>query len=142
MQSKRAIMYILAEYCAAQFYMGWWLYERETNDGRANQHGLHDNWGWMRDGSSWSKQQDAAELCQRMGHEPPPVRRHGQDFAEWFAATFPYGLRVQVADYDDEWEGYILIEQLTTRPRQRRGVIRTIRRAAMVDRRLEKSDVK
>ena len=114
--------FCLAEYCNADFYMGWWLYERETNDGHRNSDG--SRWGWLRDESSRNK---LHSLCQRMGHEPPPVTRHSQAFAEWFAATFPNGLRVRVNE--DAAEHYELIEIVKRRPRQRRGAIRTIRGA-------------
>ncbi len=116
--------FIIAEYCAAQFYTGWWLYERDHNDGTQNDRGF-GGWGWMRDGSSYSKQQDVNDLCRRMGHEPPAVTRHSQDFAKWFASTFPNGLRVHIVD-----DGYELLEIIKRWPRQRRGVIRTIKGAA------------
>jgi len=112
--------FCLAEYCNADFYTGWWLYERETNDGQRNS----DGWGWLRDQSSKEK---LHALCRRMGHEPPPVTRYSQKFAEWFAATFPNGLRVRVNE--DTAERYELIDIIKRRPRQRRGVIRTIRGA-------------
>ena len=123
-------VFILAEYCAADFYTGWWLYERDHNDGKPND---RDGWGWMRDGGLYSNQQKVNELCCRIGYEPPAVRRHGQGFAEWFAATFPNGLRVRASDECDDYE---LVEIVKRRPRQRRGVIRTIRGAAAADDRL------
>lgn len=132
--AKQVVRFCIAEYCPGPFYMGWWLYERETNDGRPNT----DGWGWMRSTASWSDQQELHALCQQMGHTPPPVARHTQDFAEWFAATFPSGLRVAV--YEDRETRYELIEIIHKRPRQRRGVIRTITGAAMADRAGEGAD--
>ncbi len=116
--------FCLAEYCNADFYMGWWLYKRETNDGHRNS----DGWGWLRDQHTREK---LHALCLRMGYQPPLVTRHSQTFAEWFAATFPNGLRVRVNE--DGRERYELIEIVKRRPRQRRGVIRTIRGAGQAE---------
>ena len=118
--------FCLAEYCAADFYMGWWLYERETNDGHRNSDG---EWGWLR---ADTQRQRLHDLCGRMGCEPPAVTRHGQAFAEWFAETFPHGLWVRVNE--DTQPHYELIDIVSKRPRQRRGVVRTIRGAASADR--------
>ncbi len=118
--------FCLAEYCRGPFYMGWWLYERETNDGRANTSGACD-WGWLRECDSWSPQQKLHELCCRMGYEPPPVQRYRQTFARWFAKTFPNGLLVRVHPRSVKLPRYELIEIVKRRPRQRAGVIRTIR---------------
>lgn len=126
------LRFCLAEYCASEFYTGWWLYERETNDGKPNSGPWHEAWGWMESTdstNSWSPQQKLNDLCRRMGHEPPPVERYSQKFAEWFAGTFPNGLRVRVVK-TDERHAYDLIEIPKSRPRQRRGVIRTLRGAA------------
>lgn len=118
--------FCIAEYCAADFYMGWWLYERDTNDGRRN---ADSDWGWMQDTSEWSPQQRLHELCRRMGHEPPPVARYSQTFAEWFAEAFPGGLHVARRSTHGDVK-YTLLKIVQSRPRQRRGVIRTIRGAA------------
>lgn len=118
--------YLLAEFCAAEFYYGWWLYEREHNDGRPNSVGNY--WGWLRDRNESSPQNRTRDLCVRMGHAPPPVEGCSQDFAEWFARTFPAGLEVQVYT----WYGdrrYDLMQVVPKLPRQRRGTIRTIQGA-------------
>ena len=132
--------YCLAEYCAGDFYMGWWLYERETNDGRRSRTN-DDPWGWMRGDSL--QRTCLWELCRGMGCQPPPLGSRSQAFAEWFAATFPNGLRVRVVE-EYQYEGqsrYELIDIVKKRPRQRSGVVRTIRGAAMADRaRKERND--
>lgn len=120
-------MFILAEYCRGPFYDGWWLYERDTNDGRPNaEYGLYGGWGWLRDDFS---ERRVCALVRRMGCAPPAVVRHTQDFAEWFAARFPNGLGVRVLEY-----GYDLEHVVERRPKQRRRNIRTICGAAMSDR--------
>lgn len=124
--------YCLAEYCRGPFYAGWWLYERETNDGRPNNTGF-PHWGWLNAADPWSPQQKLRDLTVWMGHDPPPVARHRQAFAEWFAATFPNGLLVTVSESVEE-DRYSLIEILASRPPQKCGVIRTIRGAALADR--------
>lgn len=122
-------MYLIAEYCEGPFYMGWWLYERDRNDGSPNDdHG----WGWLRC-SCWY---DACgrfggcdvyavyTFCRALGHEPPAPQRNRDRFAEWFAATFPHGLLVEKGD------GYRLVEVVKRRPRQvDRRIIRTVARA-------------
>ena len=118
--------FCFAEYCSHQFFSGWWLYERETNDGQPNADGY---WGWLQDRDSSSPQQKLNDLCRRMGHDPPLLTRYTQKFAEWFAATFPNGLQV----VKKNWK-YELVEVVAKRPRQRRGGIRTIKGAAMADR--------
>jgi hypothetical protein len=118
--------YLVAEYCGGPFYMGWWMYEREQNNGGPNRKG-YSSWGWIRGDLAL---QAVRDLCVSMGHAPPPVERHRDFFAEWFARTFPNGLRVE----KDDWGRYQLIEIPTHRPRQRRGTIRTIRGAALCDR--------
>lgn len=110
-------MYILAEYCRGPFYMGWWLYLRESNDGRRNRDG---EWGWLRDEFDRRKVRD---LCVSMGREPPEVTRHDQDLAEWFAGAFPAGLSVAI----DEYRRYANARVVPVLPKQRRGVIRTVR---------------
>ena len=129
MSDETRYAFILAEYCPGPFYDGWWLYERDTNDGRKT--GEFGSWGWLRDDY---QQKKAHDLCVCMGYEPPPVTRHGQDFYEWYAATFPNGLRVHVGEYND----YELEEIVERRPKQRRRNIRTIRGAAMSDRAAER----
>ena len=113
-------VFLLAEYCDASFFMGWWLYERDTNDGRPNRSG---KWGWMQETWARSQQEKARNLCVRMGYAPPKVERYRQNFAKWFAGTFPNGLLVQKRGR------YKLIERVARRPRQQKGVIRTIRGA-------------
>lgn len=39
-------MYLIAEYCAGPFYMGWWLYLRDSK-GR-QQRNADGDWGWIR----------------------------------------------------------------------------------------------
>ncbi len=124
--------FCLAEYCAGPFYMGWWLYERETNDGQHNTRGF-GSWGWMRECDFWSPQQKLHELCSRMGYDPPLVEPHRQAFARWFAKTFPNGLLVRVHPRSQKLPRYELIEIVTRRPRQKAGVIRTIRGANKAD---------
>lgn len=120
-------MYLVAEYCSASFYMGWWLYERDTNDGKRNADG---EWGWLRRSDSWSQQGRIRDLLCSMGYAPPACRDHSQALAEWFAATFPNGLRVE----REETGGcYRLVEIVKSRPKQRRHSIRTIRGAALAD---------
>ena len=122
--------YCLAEYCANDCFMGWWLYERDTNDGRRNVDG---GWGWLQATSEWSHQRGLYELCRRMGYDPPPTGGHSQQLAEWFAGTFPNGLRVATEE-DSPDAFYKLLEIMQSRPRQRRGVIRTVRGAVQADR--------
>ena len=124
--------YLIAEYCQGPFYTGWWLYERETNDGRPNSG--YDSWGWLKSTDAWSPQQKLRDLCVWMGHSPPAVAGYSDEFAEWFAGQFPNGLQVRVSESMDE-DHYALVEILATRPRQRRGVIRTLRGAARAERR-------
>ena len=125
------IRYLLAEYCPADFYAGWWLYERATNDGKGN--GGIDFWGWLRYADPWSPQAKAREMVERMGQKPPALTKHSQAFAEWFAGEFPNGLLVDVDELSKE--RYRLIEIPESRPRQQPGVIRTIRGAGRADRR-------
>ena len=142
------IRFCLAEYCAGPFYMGWWLYERQTNDGRPNRDdvypadGTSGGWGWMRGGCP--RQQELHDLCVRMGHKPPLVERYRrQNFAEWFAATFPNGLRVRVHNgHLHVPERYELLEIMTSRPRQQPGCIRTIRGAARAKQRCRKEEAR
>lgn len=115
--------YLLAEYCPGPFYYGWWLYERNTNDGRCNAL-TRNGWGWL---GYENELEHVRDLCVSMGYSPPPVVHWSQDFAEWFAATFPGGLRVD--SWDDEYPRYTLVEIVAKTPRQCRGVIRTIRGA-------------
>lgn len=131
--------FILAEYCGGPFYWGWWLYDRDTNNGQMNQArpGEGAGWGWLKDASSSSRQNDVYELCRRIYEDPPKVARYKDQFAEWFATTFPCGL--EVLSVESEWETAYLLQAIPTqRPRQRRGVIRTIRGAAMCDRKTAK----
>ncbi len=117
------MMYLVAEYCASDFFMGWWLYLRETNDGRPNR---GREWGWLRDSRS---RKPARRLCTELGGDPPEDSRYSQGFAEWFAATYPNGLRVEM----QEWR-YKLAEICARRPRERRHAVRTIRGAELADR--------
>lgn len=121
--------YLLAEYNPCSLFYGWHLYERQTNDGRPNDG--YDHWGWMRYTDPWSPQAKAQALCRRLGYDSPAVEGRSHHFAEWFARTFPNGILVRLVDSEERYE---LIELPTSRPRQRRGVIRTIRGAAMADR--------
>lgn len=114
-------MYLLAEYCTAEIYAGWHLYARQYNDGQRNPG--WDRWGWL---CGDHLRDRVRRLCVSMGHDPPATGRHSQDLAEWFAATFPNGLRVK----EEEYGVYRLVEILETRPPQRRGVVRTIAGAA------------
>ncbi len=121
---------MIAEYCASQFYTGWWLYERETNDGRANRSPDREHWGWLQ---CEHRQDRVRNACLPLVSDPPPpAKRHRQQLAEWFAGRFPNGLRVRVCDDVDE--GYEVIEVCQSRPRQKRGVVRTIRGATLADR--------
>lgn len=114
--------FLVAEYNPHWIYHGWWLYERDHNDGRVNDG--HRDWGWLKDGSPWSKQSRVRDLCVSMGYDPPQVLRCSQDFAEWFAATFPAGLRVAIVE-----KGYHLLEIVAKLPERRHRSIRTIRGA-------------
>lgn len=111
---------LLAEYCEGPFHMGWWLYERDRNDGSQNDG--FDAWGWL--AKRFDGDQPVWDLCVQMGHRPPSPQRNSDDFAEWFAATFTNGLLVEACA-----GGYSLVEVLASRPRQRRYVIRTVARA-------------
>jgi len=111
--------YIIAEYCAGPFYMGWWLYERERNDGSAND---RNEWGWLKGTERWDPQYEVFKLCGTMGLEPPEPRRYVQNFAEWFAGRFPGGLIVE----RNPEGGYSLLKIVSKIPHQPRGVIRTI----------------
>ena len=122
--------YLIAEYCEGPFFMGWWLYERDRNDGSPND---DNRWGWLRCNCFYGGCNQYGgcavgrvyDFCRALGQEPPQPRRSGDGFAEWFAATFPHGLVVEVAA-----DGYTLIEAVKRRPRQvDRRIIRTVRRA-------------
>lgn len=39
-------LYLIAEYCPAQFYMGWHLYLRDSN--KRQQRNADGSWGWIR----------------------------------------------------------------------------------------------
>jgi len=80
---------ILAEYCPGPFYMGWWLYERDRNDGSIND---WDGWGWLQ---SAERQEKVYNLCCAMGCKdlPKPVR-YSDEFAEAFGKRFPKGISV------------------------------------------------
>jgi len=86
-------MWLLAEECKAQFYMGWWLYVRDRNDGSKNDDG---EWGWQRDEH---RLQAIEQFLRRLGEAPPPAERYSQALAEWFGRTYPGGLRVHI----DKW---------------------------------------
>ncbi len=118
-------LYIVAEYCSHDFYHGWWLYERDNNRGRLN---ANNEWGWMRDASSWSSRKQAWDMFVRAGHDPPSVAQCCQEFATWVANRFPDGVCVR-----HDRDTYYLLEVLASRPRQRPGVIRTSKGAAMAD---------
>ncbi len=117
--------YLLAEYCPGPFYHGWWLYLRLSN--AATHRGLLEfgATGWLRDEF---ERRHAHRMCSRLCFEPPDD--HHEEFAEWFAATFPDGLRVSVGP----WRELRLIARCKSRPSQRRGCVRTIRGALMADR--------
>ena len=120
--------YLLAEYCAAYVYTGWWLYCRRRNDGRPNEG--WDRWGWLRDGGPTSKQAEVRILVASLGYTPPALARNSQAFAEWFAATFPAGLIVTI----DEYGCYTNARRVRRLPGQRRrGAIRTIQGAKRAD---------
>jgi len=83
---------VLAEWCDGPFYMGWHLYLREHCDGRRNRDG---DWGWLRGAGQEGFPCAVRDLLIELGHSPPPPTSRGSDaFAEWFAKTFPRGLRV------------------------------------------------
>jgi hypothetical protein len=123
--------YLIAEYCRGPFYMGWWMYARDRNDGSENTENRWERWGWLQSAEPWSDHAAAWKLCCDMGHEPPPVARYKQDFAEWFAGQFPAGLLVEFeADTASRRQGpYWLLEIVAKLPKQPRGVIRTVRGA-------------
>jgi len=129
--SKRPLQFIIAEYCRSFFYGGWHLYERDHNDGRRNKDG---DWGWLR-GGGWQKER-VQELVVSMGHELPEGLI---DFPEWFAMTFPCGLRVTRA-HDSFDEMYELHEIVTELPKQFRCAIRTLGEAAEARRIRERSE--
>jgi hypothetical protein len=114
--------YILAEFCAGRFYHGWGLYECEHNDGRAD-----GNNRWL---SGEIAEEEVTEMLLGVGYDPPPAKQNSRALPEWFAATFPNGLRVRVTFGTPIYE---LVRVEPERPRQRRGVIRTIRGAAMAE---------
>lgn len=119
--------YLLAEYCPGPIYWGWWLYLRQSNGAGHREMLEFGATGWLQDEH---QRHGARELCVELKLEPPPDGRHSQDFAEWFARTAPNGLRVEVGDYGK----LKLLARCSSRPKQRRGCIRTIRGAAMVGR--------
>lgn len=119
--------FIVAEYCAGPFYAGWWLYERENNAGSPGSDRFRP-WGtWLQ---SEFQRRHLVALLAEMGEHPPEDRRYSQGLAEWFAGRFPNGLSVEI----DPYFRYRLLKVCSSRPRQRRGVIRTLRGAAMADR--------
>lgn len=93
------IKWLLAEYNPAPFYCGWWLYERDRNDGTENDD-PRDRWGWLRDND---RPQPVYRLLAAMGRADAPVVPDypppggGQPFAAWFAENYPLGLRVRKA---------------------------------------------
>lgn len=84
---------ILAEYCPGDFYMGWWLYERDRSDGSVNDCGGYLGWwGWLQ---SVERQEKVYNLCCALGHKDlPKPERYSDKFAEAFAARFPKGIAV------------------------------------------------
>jgi hypothetical protein len=117
--------FLIAEYCPGPFYMGWWLYLRDTNDGKQND---MDGWGWLR---GEFQMQAAWDFVCSIGYAPPALKYHGQNFSEWYAATLPKGLKIAV----DRGEPWVLLEKVAQLPKQCRRSIRTIRRAEAIDKR-------
>lgn len=116
--------FIIAEYCEGPFYLGWWMYARDRNDGSQNDEG-YDRWGWFRGDPEWNGVKAIWELCCELGHAPPVLKRNCDKFAEWFATTFPGGWLTGQID------GKLAIVEIVPKaPRQvRRGIIRTRLRA-------------
>ena len=122
--------YLIAEYCEGPFYMGWWLYLRDRNDGSQNDD-KWDRWGWLRCDCFYGRpcrcvMSRIAALCRTLRVDVPDPFRGEQRLAEWFATTFPAGLRVE----RPEEGGYRLLEIVKELPKQvSRRVIRTRARA-------------
>ena len=87
--------WIIAEYCDADLFTGWHLYERDRYDGSPNEDG---DWGWLRRGNLRLR----FEIAQLFPLLPQPVNvRDTFDEIEWhnrfveaFAANYPEGVRV------------------------------------------------
>lgn len=127
------LKYLLAEYCPGPFYMGFWLYERDRNDGSPNDL-PGGGWGWLH--GRFDGLVAPRALVVSMGHANVPAVAdyppgQGEAFAEWFAATFPAGLLVRLnPDAPRSGGYYALVEVVGKVPRQvSRRIIRTVRRA-------------
>ena len=87
--------YILPEYCSADLFMGWHLYERDRRDGSRNDDG---DWGWIR--ASSFGMNNVKRLCDELGHtDMPPVDRYNDGFIDEFARRFPDGILVRLGEY-------------------------------------------
>jgi len=82
-------VWLVAEFCSHDLFHGWWLYCRDNNEKKRN---CDDGgWGWLHGEYPLTRVEN---LCREMGYSPPPAGRWSQALAEWFAQTFPDGLRV------------------------------------------------
>lgn len=113
--------FLIAEYCAGPFYMGWWLYLRDTNTGEPNA----DGWGWIH---GELPLMHAHRFLTDAGLHPPPLVNHrDQRLAEWFATEFCAGLIIET---DERGHNWLFVERVAELPKQsNRRIIRTIRRA-------------
>lgn len=96
-----AIKWLRPEYCDGPFYMGWWLYLRDRNDGSENDDGW-DRWGWLR---RMHQLRPVRDLMISLGHVDVPELPYQYDgagnefrrnFRVWFAEHYPNGLQVSV----------------------------------------------
>lgn len=85
---------VLAEFCDGPFYGGWHIYLRESTNGSRNGDG---DWGWERRAGQEGCR--VHKLVADLGYAPPAEERYGDKFEEWFAKTFPWGIRVFVGAY-------------------------------------------
>ena len=92
-------VYILPEYCDADLFTGWHLYERDRRDGSPNDDG---SWGWLRRGIS------LRELARLLPDLPQPIgisdtfkdiEWHNR-FVAAFVDRFPAGVIVEKDGYD------------------------------------------
>ncbi len=120
------IKYLIAEYCPGPFYWGWWMYLRDHNDGREND----DGWGWLKRAEPWDDLAILIKTCIPADPAPPAITRSTTVFAEWFAATYPCGLLIEVLKGK---QNFRLAEVLTHRPAPRHYCIRTIQGAVVAN---------
>lgn len=92
---SRSLSYIIPEFCHADFFHGWHIYERERIDGSRNSDG---DWGWFQGALSIMP---VRNLCVELGYVDMPAVTYDtgsgryREFVDEFAVRFPLGIRVR-----------------------------------------------